>query len=166
MKKIIIAILIVTCILSVVSCSQNNEPQTTDAPQTNAPATEAPETEPITEAIKEIALTPDNISEYLKITATPKNVKIKDEAMGMKQGTCDLEIQTFLLKNVDLDGVKLKLNCTAGSTWYRVVELEVPFNGTITETFQMMTQITDKFISSNPMFKIEIQEVSGKAILK
>lgn len=165
MKKIFAALLLFACILNIMSCSQGNESKNTESPDTKVLNTEAPGTkEP--EVVKEVALTPSNLSEYLKITCTSKNVKIENEALGMKRGTCDIEIQTFLLKNVDLEGVKLKLNCKAGSIWHQVVELEVPFNGSITEVFKTFTIITSEYISPNPMFSIEIQEVSGKVILK
>ena len=112
---------------------------------------------------EKVALTKDNISDYLIFTLECEVGEKIDERMGNESCSGKVTINVSPKKNITFDSLVLTIELqTSSEGWltFENREIEVPFNGTISKTFNVMTFVQD-YVSGNPHYKLVITNVTG-----
>lgn len=166
MKKAGMWLLAVCLLLCMTGCGSMNATQTNDVDQQNGVNQQNGVQQNVSEdEPTEIALTVDNIGDYLTISSDVHDCTKKNVG-GVWSAEGKLTVKSSPKKRGDFNGVVIKVaENRTGKGWEDYATertLEIPFDGKFEQTFDIWGYVfDDSFISSSPVITLEIISVSG-----
>ena len=161
MKKLLVGLLILCIVFCGVGCESSTNPP---IEQNNNSANNDS-----SDIKTEVALTSENIYEYLTISSDITDVEKKYLGADCSNADGKITIKTSPRKRGDFNNVTIQITLSttsagwiADSKWdSREKSLIIPFDGKYEEIFTIRSNVTEDFITTTPRFEIIINSVSG-----